>query len=128
MTIQHHWEEKGLLIRYTGRTSGQELINSALELSGNARFDEIKYIIGDWSASEPGGITSEEVEALVACLRAIAQSNPRIINPSILPPEEHRQALVAFYVALTQDLPWNTDWFHTEEEARDWISHLEHSQ
>ncbi len=122
MAIIHNWEPNGLHTQYINATSGEQMIASALEISGDPRFDSLHYVIGDWSQSAQSGITAKEVELLAKHIAALCKTNPDILNPSILPKGESAQALVALYVSLTEDLSWKTDWFHTEEEAREWIA------
>ena len=123
MALITTWEKNGLYNRYVGQTTVDELISSSLKISGDSRFDNLKYIISDWSDSEPAGMKAEDVEKLICFINVFAQSNPNILNPSIMPKnDDYRQALVGLYVALMEDSPWDATWFKTVEESREWIA------
>lgn len=122
MPITQNWEPRGLHTDYAGDTSGEEILSSVLALSSDPRFDDLTYIIGDFSKST--GITagSKDVETLAAYVKALSRTNPHISNPSILPNDDSGQALIALYVLITEDIPWKTTWVKTEAEARKWIA------
>lgn len=121
MAVIHHWENWGLHTCYVGFNTGEELLSAALEVSGDPRFDQINYLIGDWSGSESSNITMEDVQKLASYIEAFSRSNSNILHPSVLPEGESRQAMVALYAMLTEDIPWTVTWFDTLEEARAWI-------
>ncbi len=122
MAIINKWEQRGLHTRYVGLTPAAELLSSAQGLTSDMRYDDLKYIIGDWSESESSDIEPEDIQELVALIKALSITNPRIINAVILPKDsEQGQALTSFYVLLTEDIAWPTKWFATIEDARDWI-------
>jgi hypothetical protein len=98
------------------------MVQAALKASGDRRFDQLRYVLCDWAHSERSEISLSDVEKLVACIQAMAQTNPHVVNAVVLPRGETGQALVAFYVALTEDLPWRTEYFHDEADARNWIN------
>ena len=65
MPAEHHWESKQLLhTYYTGKVTADDLINGALEIGSDPRFDDLRYIIGDWTKSTQSTITMEDVERL----------------------------------------------------------------
>lgn len=125
MTIEHVWEDKGLNINYTGTVTGQDLINSAIEIGGDARFDDARYVLSDWTQVESKLIDPSHVIELAAYVSAMAKSNPRIINISVVIDEEERTALVGLYTMLTEDMPWQMETFFSVNEARRWLfAHL----
>jgi len=121
MTIKHNWEKHGLHTQYMGNLTGKELLQAALDTSGHPQFDELLYIIGDWSGSLETTTDRADVEELVAYIRAMAVTNPRIKNASVMNEKESNQALVSFYALLAEELTWDVRSFHTLEEARIWV-------
>jgi hypothetical protein len=126
MAIKHLWESSKVLhILYTGNISGEELLNSALEISGSEHFDSLRHIIADWREAGATTVTLEDVEALAAYIRAMTITNPNIKNVSIMNQREENQALVTFYASLTKDSLWQVASVKTMEEARQWLESVD---
>lgn len=121
MPIVHDWSAKGLHTKYIGSISGDDLVEDALKVSGDPRFDDIRYVIGDWTESGSNTIGIDDVERLAACMKAVAKSNPYIKNATVMDADEERAALVGLYLFLTEDIPWEVDAFKTLEEAKFWV-------
>lgn len=122
MPVQHHWESKQLLhTSYIGKVTADELINAALEVSGDQRFDDLSYIIGDWSQSTVSTITMDDVERLAAYISAISKSNPSIKNVSVMNRNESSQSLISIYSMFTEQTSWEMEAFHSMVEAREWL-------
>ena len=122
MPIENVWEPTGLHMHYRGETNGDEILEHVLALASDPRIDDVKYIIGDFSEST--GIHADEihVKKLAAFNSALARTNPKILNPTVLPQNDSSQALVALYVLITEDMPWQTTWVRSIEQAREWIA------
>ena len=54
-------------------------------------------------------------------ISAIAKSNPRIKNVTVMNSNESRQALVSLYGMLTEHTTWEMEAFLTLKEAREWL-------
>gem|GEM_PF-815437 len=120
--INDYWIEDGklLLTRYTGSVTGQEMITSTLEKSGDERFDRVKYILQDWTQVEDVYVSRQNVRELVACLRPISRICPKAKNASIVNPDDTGSALMAWYKYLADDLTWEVDIFTSHAEAEAW--------
>jgi hypothetical protein len=116
--VEDFWSMPGVVYtRYLGVVSGRELIESALSKSGDARLDNISYIIGDWTAVERTDISAQDVKELIAVLHAVARCCPKAKNASIVNRNETGLALVAWYRHLGESLPWQLDIFHNQMDA-----------
>ena len=122
MPIENVWEPNGLHMLYTGELEGEEILSHVLRLASDPRIDSVKYIIGDFSGAKKLDADDKHVETLAAYNSALAKTNPSILNPTVLPDGEFGQALVSLYVLITEDMPWQTEWFYSEREARNWIT------
>lgn len=121
MAIKDIWESRQTLYTiYSGKVTGEDLVASSLEKSGDARFDDIRFIIADWLQATDIEISPEDVKHLVACLRSISRLCPNAKNASIVNRDETGNSLVAWYKYLADDLSWDIGIFHSEEEAREW--------
>ncbi|WP_339065966.1 hypothetical protein [Teredinibacter turnerae] len=120
--ITDYWINNNSLIltRYTGDVTGQDLIDASLQKSGDIRFDQVKFIIGDWSGATNIQISPEDIKALVACLRPISVICPNAKSASIVNPDSTGNALVAWYKFLADDLSWEVEIFHNHQAAMAW--------
>ncbi len=98
MTIDLVWESKKLLsMIYEGRVSGGDLLAASLKISGDQRFDDLRYLLSDWSKVEETNISTDDVRKLVAYVSSMARTNDRIMNASVMSSDETGQVLVSFY-------------------------------
>tara|TARA_B100000809_G_C15138370_1_gene531693 strand:- start:1474 stop:1851 length:378 start_codon:yes stop_codon:yes gene_type:complete len=122
MSIKHEWLPHGLHIRYLDFVCGDSLLAAALEVSGDERFDDLRYIIGDWSGCTEAVVSTEEVATLAAYVKAIARSNSRIINLNVMRKDFGNQAFINLYMVLTDDVPWQVLAFRSLTEAESWLT------
>ncbi|MBL4584306.1 MAG: hypothetical protein JKX83_06795 [Pseudomonadales bacterium] len=122
MTIELNWESKQLLwVKYQDMVYGQELLDTTLALSGDRRFEELRYILSDWSEIKKTNISTSHVTELAAYIAAIAETNQRIKNATVTSKDEAGQSLAVFYQHLTEEISWDVDFFSSALEAREWF-------
>lgn len=121
MTIEHHWLDQGLHIRYLKRVSGAALIAAARDVGSDERFDDLRYIISDWSQCQEPEVSIEEVEQLAAYITAMAKSNSRINHLNIMREDFEHQAFINLYMFLTADIPWQVSAHRSVTEAESWL-------
>ena len=122
MPISHEWNPPLLVTRYTGKVTGEELIQEAISVSGDPRFDSLRYIIGDWTGATESETTPEDVEKLAVYIEQISRSNPNVKNATITYNRESSKALAALYLMLTETTSWKTEMFNTMEGALNWCT------
>jgi hypothetical protein len=119
MSYEVIWEPRGVVKRYFGHVTDQELTQGVIETEADARFDSLRYAINDFLACESFAVTPASAEEIAIMDRGASFSNPYI-----------RIAVVAVQpeiIALSQayaNSPLNvypTRIFPTEREAREWI-------
>ncbi len=122
MAIDLEWESKQLLsMRYKGMVLGVDLLSVTLQISGDPRFDDLRYILSDWSNVKKTDVSVKDVKVLVAYATAMARTNDKIMNATVISEDEKGQALAAFYKDLTADISWQIKYFTNEPEARNWF-------
>jgi len=121
MSVKHNWEVKVLYIQYHGAVTGEEMISSALRVGGDARFDDLRYIISDWTDCSESNVSVEDVEKLAAFVAAMAKTNAHITNLNVMHEDFNRQAFVNLYMYLTDKVPWQELAFRTLDDARVWL-------
>ena len=120
--IQDYWVTQELLVtRYQGDVTGEALIDSSLAKSGDARLDNIQFIVGDWRDTRAISLTPDDVEALVACLSPISRICPEAKACTIVKPDSTGNALAAYYRMLCDELSWDVEVVHSMEEAYEWF-------
>lgn len=72
------WEPKGVYRRYFGRSDGAELTQSILDVEGDQRFDELRYVINDMLDSDEILLSSNTMTEISAVDGAAELSNPNI--------------------------------------------------
>ena len=80
-------------------------------------------IIADGSALGQNLVSEKDIEKLAALAVAHAKTNPKIRNALIMSSDESSQSLAAFYSFLAEEIDWDVELFHSEQEARDWLNH-----
>lgn len=121
MTIEHCWQPKGLHIRYLNTVTGEALVQAALDVGGDERFDSLRYVISDWSQCCVADVGVEDVEQLAAYIAAMARSNPRIYHLNVMRADLNNQAFINLYMFLTDEIPWQVTAYRSLAEARDWL-------
>ena len=126
MAVLLEWTKKHIvIIRVLDSVSGAEVIDALLTLSGDARFDDIRGLIYDWSGYLflLDEIDVNDVEKLAEITRAMAKSNSQVKQGVVLMDGtiDHRGAFFSIFEVLTADLPWQTASFETLELALAWV-------
>ena len=114
------WEQRGVVKTFTGFISSQELADSFQAVTGHFKFDEIRYIISDFTAATCVTIDASAVEALVIARVGTYHTNPRVRVAVVGGSEAAR------FVAATNDGPLQgtreTRLFMTLALAREWLA------
>lgn len=108
--------------QYLDLVTGEQLVEYALIACGDNRFDNLKFIIADWTLVKKTQISAQDVKELVACLISISRICPKAANATIVRRNEDGMALAAWYRHLADMLPWKIDIFHSVEEAFDYYN------
>ncbi len=122
MAITHHWlSDKLLHTCYQDKVTGEELIVAAREVAADPRFENIRFIIGDWREIKDAQISPDDIRELAAYILALAKSFPMVKNASLVAGYESGEARASLYDILLKGCPWDTATFATFEEALDWF-------
>lgn len=121
MPIEHTWYEGGLHTRYLGRVSGEDMLQACLDVAGDSRLDELRWIIGDWSGCTESLVTIEDVQQLCSLLKPIAQTNPHIASLVVMRPDINGIAFTNLYMFLSDELPWFVMGYRTLDEVKSWL-------
>jgi hypothetical protein len=118
------WKERGIVWEYSGTMTGEELLQSNLEIFGDARFDDLRYQIADMSAVEDTEISEIHVRKMAYLDSAAARSNPHICVAIVSSSEDAFRVGTAYIAHSKEKSPWKTRVFSTREEAEAWVKEM----
>lgn len=120
--VTYDWTEYHvLIISYLGIVKGYEVVNSALEISGDFRFDSTRYVLCDWTRAERTEVSADDVLQLIAVMKSVCKICPTAKNACVIKPDRDGNPLMAFYKMLADELSWSVDIFKEYEEAFNWF-------
>ena len=121
MPYEAIWEDKGIYWKYQGILTGDDLLQSNMNIYGDSRFDNLRYQLVDMLDVESFDVETEAMEAVTAMDEAASQTNSSLVVAVV---STHIQAkrLVELYETTTGGSPWETEIFESVEEARVWIT------
>jgi hypothetical protein len=118
--FEHNWEDRGLVRRFFGHVTADELARSAILGQQDPRFDTMRYVINDFRDCSSVDAPPEAVEEIAATDAGAAMTNKSIRiatvsnNPAIL-------AISDLYEKAGYS-PYPVRNFSTIEAARKWLS------
>jgi hypothetical protein len=120
MSFEVEWEPRGVVKRYFGRVTGEEVFAAGIQSQGDHRFDQNRYAINDFLDCTEFVFDQKVLEELAAFAGAAELSNPNIRIAIVA-------TLPAVVAATTQyiGLPlqrYPTRLFATRAAARAWIA------
>lgn len=115
------WEPGGLYRKFTGKISGEEILESNFELQANPDFQEIKYIINDFT--EVTGHSIETVHTKVYASTDEMASNTKFnLKIALVVTQDPLITLANSYREEMIGNKFECDIFQTIEDARKWAS------
>ena len=121
MAHQNEWEDLGLYRIFTNKVTGAEILTSNLELQGDHRFDEITYVLNDFTQIDDFDVTDIDLNKIAVMDDVAAKSNPDIKIAIVATLEPFRE-WAEIFVELMKDTPFACTLFDSVEDARKWIS------
>lgn len=119
MSFEITWEPSGVVKRFYGRLTGDDLKESGKKLHGNERFDIIKYVINDFLGVTEVSVTADDVDEINAIDNAASYSNQKL-KLSVVATNQRIVGLATQYAnSLDNIYPFGI--FSTVEAARTWL-------
>ena len=119
MGYELSWEPHGVVKRYLGQVTDEDLVQSVIEVGADARFDDLRYVIKDFSACDAIAATPGCVEDIVIMDQGASVSNPRI-RIAVVAVQKEALAIVEAYARFPLN-PYPMRTFATLPAARQWI-------
>ena len=121
MPHKNTWESEGLYRKFTGEVRGDEILKSNFELHIDPNFQNIKYIINDFTEITSHSIEISHTEVYATTDDIISNTKGKLKIALIVIQPDHID-LAKNYRALMQDKLFECEIFKTIEDARKWAS------
>jgi hypothetical protein len=114
------WTGNGVIWKYTGVLTGQEALQSNLDIYGDARFDDLRYQIADFTDVTDNQISEAYTKKIAYLDRAASQTNPNIKVAVIMKNSDFIDT-ADIYAELSKNSPWQVKVCHSREDADAWV-------
>lgn len=121
MPYINEWKVKGLHRTFTGNITGKEVLIANLNVQGDARFDEIDYVLNDFSQIDSFNISEFHVSEVSTMDNVAAQVNNKF-KIIIVATDEGFLKFVDMYLTQMKDSLIDCVVFNDMESALNSIS------
>ena len=119
MAYLNDWGVNGIYRIFTGKISGDEIIQAVLEIEGDQRFDELDYIINDFRQVDDYIISERDITTIVKIDNNAVKMNPQI-RVAIVVTLDSLQEWAKLYCQKMHNSPYECKVFSHMEEAEEW--------
>ena len=116
-----YWEEKGMLIEWSGVIEATEVLKSNGAVYGDKRFDSIRYQINDLRNAEYASFTEKEIN-IISALELQASDWNRYMKMVHVTQDPKLIADIRQYEKKMEASGWEFLICSTVAEARQWVS------
>ena len=120
MPFANKWKDNMIERVATGKVTGEEIIQSSLDMYGDERFDRLRYGLVDFTQAESFEMDNKETKIVAYMDKAAARSNPNL-KIAIVAPQDVINKLANAYATFGEVSPWEIEVFDTLDEARQWL-------
>ncbi len=120
MSYELIWEPRGVIKRFWGHVSNDDILGAVNGVCGDARFDGLLYVFNDFTDVESQSVDKGTIESYAAERIGALLSNPRIISPFVA---SSASGLAIVETVTSPSLGTEHSWriFPTRAEARQWL-------
>lgn len=122
MSYQIVWEPRGVVKRFVGYLTDHDMLQSVLDTESDSRFDDLRYVINDFSDITGSCVDTTIVEDISIADKGASRSNPSIHIAVITRAPEVRHLAECY--ANSPLNAYETRIFATEAEARSWLNEV----
>lgn len=121
MSYKNIWEEEGLYRIFSGVTSGVEVLDANLSLHGDPRFDNISYVLNDFSQIEDFKVSDMEI-TLIANIDSAAEKSKADLKIAIVATFIPLLEWISKYAEKMVNSCYEVKLFDNLEDARQWCN------
>lgn len=120
MAYENHWTKNGLYRKFSGTITGKEIFESNTQLHGDARFDDLEYIVNDFTAIDGYEYAEFDIN-LIALSDKVSKLVARKVKIALVINIPELFDLVDMYLREIGEAEFDCRVFHSTDEAREWI-------
>ena len=120
MGYELHWEDRGVVKRYFGQVSSEELLAPVVATEADKRFDTLRFVINDFLEAKSVAFTQADIDLIAAHDMGAAATNPNIKVAVVAAQPEVIDLVQRYMQAAVRAYP--TSIFSTMAEARAWVA------
>jgi len=121
MPYTYEWDKNHFLATFTGDVVRDEIFSCSDIFQGDARFDDTRSTLWDFSAVDNVRITVEDIIERAAIDNAASKSNRRV-KLAIVTSRPSEEILANLYEAENSSMNWDIKICKTKSEALNWCS------
>ncbi len=123
MPYKLEWEDKGLLIRFSGSLISTDIVKSNSEFIGNQKTENIQYIISDLTNIKNANINKSDFKVLKDFAVRNHPINPKV-KVAIVTSQYDLINLIEEFISNTNTIIQQTKHKHFIhiDDAREWVS------
>lgn len=120
MAYELVWEPEGVVKRFSGTVSADEFLRSVKQIQGDSRFDDVRYIVNDFSEATGDNIGEDALTDLSAMHYGAHASNPNCRIAFVTNDQAFAERIKR--ILLSPDIvSYQIEVSTTLTEARDWL-------
>ena len=121
MPYELTWEAAGVVFRFSGIVSDDDLVASNDEIYASLRFPEMRYQIVDFSTIDKFDVSAGAVRVVADLDRKASEINPDV-RVAIITSETFMRGMSRMYAGSHEAAggTWATEVFEREDKARAW--------
>lgn len=120
MGYELHWEDRGVVKRYFGQVSSEELLAPVVATEADKRFDTLRFVINDFLEAKSIAFTQADIDLIAAHDMGAAATNPNIKVAVVAAQPEVIDLVQRYMQVAVRAYP--TSIFSTMAEARAWVA------
>ncbi len=121
MAYEIIWEEKGILVRFSGTVTEQDVMMANDLMYGDIRFGTIKYQISDYTGAMNIQITPRYAKVIGALDRSSSRWTHNMMRNIVVKKDKKFIPIAETYFKQFEGTNWECRIFETLELAYDWV-------
>ncbi len=112
---------EGVILRYSGVTTGRQMLKSYRDIYNNQEYPQLKYIISDRTNSDSYDVEPHHISRLAQMTKDIFPVNPDVCY-AIVSKKALEFGMARMYQLLTEEFGFKVVHFEEMAEAQNWVA------
>jgi len=124
MAYKIEWTKRGVIWTYSRTMTGEDILQSNLEIFGDERFDDLRYQIADMTAVDRIQMEDVHIRKMAFLDMAAARSNSKIRVAIVSTTDAAKDLGDAYKKYAAEKSPWETRIFSSRDAADAWVAEV----